>query len=282
SQAPVSIVVFAKGAPLTVHATQTPVSNEGQTLATRLKATVTDAGASVPSSAVRWNWSFGDGASSSQAIPTHTFASGSYAVTVLVTDRRTGRGGTATVLVRAPAHARPAKRTQSGGAHPNKTSSPTGADASRSTQPGSAKGRPPATSGASLSLAPGAKPAAAAAPAKTSSSGSTRTHPAPRTSPRPSQTRPHRQRRALRGASPQTLVTGRLIADVTPLPAGSLPAQQRTAAPSSPVAAVRQASTAPASLSVPLGGLAVAALLALGAWRERRGLRRRERPRADY
>jgi len=81
--APISIVVYENGPPLTVNATEQTLSETSTSMTAKLSATVQDAaGNAVPASALTWSWNFGDGGRSSDATPSHAFAPGSYSVTV--------------------------------------------------------------------------------------------------------------------------------------------------------------------------------------------------------
>jgi hypothetical protein len=66
------------------------------------------------------------------------------------------------------------------------------------------------------------------------------------------------------------VISGQLISEVTPLPAGDSPLVQRAAGQGPPAPAVRRATRSPL-LPALAAGLAVLALLGLGAARELRG-----------
>ena len=68
--APITLVVYANGAPLIVHASARTVSSTATATTAKLSATVQSAsGAPVAPSALAWSWTFGDGGTSSAAIP---------------------------------------------------------------------------------------------------------------------------------------------------------------------------------------------------------------------
>ncbi|HUK88988.1 MAG TPA: PKD domain-containing protein [Blastocatellia bacterium] len=92
----------AKAAPqVSVHAS--PASGTSP-LTVNFSATVTDPGASVSS----YNWSFGDGQSSSQSAPSHVYNAGSYTASLIITDS-TGATASATtsISVAQPVHQAP-------------------------------------------------------------------------------------------------------------------------------------------------------------------------------
>jgi PKD domain len=276
NQSPISLVVFEKGAPLTVRAARQVVSRDGSSFSDRLSATVSDAGAPVPSSALRWSWNFGDGRTSTLATPTHSFLNGAYAVTVVVTDRRSGSGGTATLVVSRPSSVPAGRRARTGGASANKSPSPTGSDHGSPTQTGTPGAAKTSNAGQQATTATSTKGAAnARASARhrgKRASVSKRRAPTIRTRKRGS------QRGNKSSAAPLKLVTGRLIADVTPVPSGSAALLSARPPAAGPIATVRGARSAPTPLSAPGAALGVLVLLALGALNERRGLHRRRLP----
>jgi PKD domain len=99
--APIAIVVYENGLPLTVDATAQTVSETGTSMTAEFSATVHNPdGTTVPSAELGWGWSYGDGGTSTAPTPEHSFVvQGVYAVTVQVTDNATGQGGTATIPV---------------------------------------------------------------------------------------------------------------------------------------------------------------------------------------
>ncbi len=126
--APITVVVYANGPPLIVHASARTLSSTAAATTAKLSARVaTAAGSPVAPSALTWSWTFGDGATSSAASPTHRFAPGSYEVSVQVTQVSGGTGGTATIQFRTPAKPTSGPTNQTGGTKPTKSTSPTGA-----------------------------------------------------------------------------------------------------------------------------------------------------------
>jgi PKD repeat protein len=71
-------------------------------LTVNFSATVTDPGATISS----YNWSFGDGQSSTQASPTHIYGAGSFTASVTVTNN-TGQTGSASVAISATQASQP-------------------------------------------------------------------------------------------------------------------------------------------------------------------------------
>ncbi len=116
---PVAIVVYENGPALDVLATQQTVSTTKKAVTVRFSATVrTPSGSAVPTSALTWSWNFGDGATSTDRSPAHSFVPGAYPVTVQVTDHSSGSGGTDTITVRADS-ASGNGNTPNGPAHSN-------------------------------------------------------------------------------------------------------------------------------------------------------------------
>jgi hypothetical protein len=140
--APITLVVYAGGPPLTVKASTRTVTSTPAATTAALSATVqTAGGAAVPPSALTWNWSFGDGATSALATPSHRFPAGSYDVTVQVTDVSSGAGGTATIQYVTPASPVTGAKTQTGGSKPTKSGSSAGTEnGTHSKQPGGEAG----------------------------------------------------------------------------------------------------------------------------------------------
>jgi hypothetical protein len=283
---PIAIAVYESGPPLKVTASQTTLSRTPKTVKVRFAATVRDAnGANVPGSSVTWNWSFGDGASSTAASPTHAFAPGNYPVTVQVTDAAAGTGGTDTIEVAAQkSNPGSGSHRQGGGKH-TKSNAPSGPDRSHGTHPGAGAGnaKGSATGGSpNGSGTDAATPSAAASQStggaadrgfQTAAAGAA-AHPTTTASQHPTPAGPrhradeHSSHVTIAASAP--VVRGRLISDVTPLsPAASSLVHgappSRSAAPQ-----VRQATTV-SLLPAVLGGLAVIGLLVLGAARELRG-----------
>ncbi|MBV9716431.1 MAG: PKD domain-containing protein [Solirubrobacterales bacterium] len=295
--APIAIEVF-EGPRVTViaRASQTTVAAGGTV---SFSATVSGANGSPLS----YSWSF-DGAapSSTAAAPQATFnAVGQYDITVQVTDAAGGGGGAEipiTVGSEAPVASGSGNRTGAGGSR--NSHSPTGPRTSSGNHAGGSAGthKPPPTSSAktgsasrgkaetnspsqasttpsSSSTAPNsasttpAEPAASppnpnANPNHATTSHSRPPRPPPRTSPL---TRP-----PARVPGPAPLVTGQLISDVRPLPAGSSPLVHSVPAPEGsapPAGEAVRTSAVPAVASA----LVIALLLGLGAARELRGRR---------
>jgi hypothetical protein len=292
--APITLVLYANGPPLIVHASARTLSSTATATTARLSVTVqTEAGTPVPASALTWSWTFGDGGTSAAAAPTHRFAAGSYDVTVQVTDVSAGTGGTATVQFRTPAKPTSGHTNQTGGSHPTKSKSPTGTEnGNHSLHPGGQTGSHPSggsrgsrstttpsqptTTTQSTTTSP--KPSTTATPPRTSTS-SAATPPATtptttRTTPPPHRTSSPRRRTPPPPTAPGgPLVAGRLISDVTTLPAGASPLVHVTPAAVAAPPQVRQA-TRSRSLAAPGAALTVAVLLGLGAGWELRGRRR--------
>lgn len=279
---PITISVWVNAQPLrvTIHTHRVPGSK-----ALQLSATVqTSDRATVPISALKWHWTFqDDGSNSIKPSPVHTSGEASYNVTLQVTSQ--GTAGTATTLVTSPTKAAPGKRNESGGHKQTNSQSPTGKDNGGSNQkPGtgghSSNGSSPKAGGNQQQTqpsSPATTPSTPTTPTPTAPSATTpATNPAvttPRSTPAPRPPkRTNRQKPLSTGTGP--LVTGRLIADLTPLPERSSPLVRATAS-AAPVPAVRQATSTGTSPLAPIVASAVAAaLLGLGAWHELRGSRR--------
>jgi hypothetical protein len=283
--APITLVVYANGAPLIVHASARTLSSTATATTAKLSATVqTASGAPVAPPALTWSWTFGDGGTSSAASPTHRFAPGSYEVSVQVTQGSGGAGGTATIQVHTPAKPTSGHQNQTGGTKPTKSKSPTGTENGTHSQDqggtrgagrsGGSGGTPSATSSESTTTATTHSTTTASTSTQSTTSTASAATPPTTTTPAPPRHRraPARRRRATGQAPAPPLVTGRLISYVTTLPEGSSPLVHPTAAAAAPPQ-VRQATRA-RSLAAPGAGLAVALLLGLGAWWEVRGRRR--------
>jgi hypothetical protein len=281
--AAITILVWVNSQPLRVTATQQAVPGSK---AVRLSATVRTAdGAPVQVSSLKWQWNFlDDGTISRQPSPTHTSSQASYNVSVQVTDQSLGAAGTRTLLVTSPTKAAPGNHKQSGGHKHTNSNSPTGKDNGGSNQtPGSGGSEQSGNSNQNSkpqSSSPTTTPTTTAAPTTSTPTTPTTSTPAtttPATTPAPPT--PHRappKRTTSHKPAPTAtgpLVTGRLIADVTPLPQKSSPLVRVTPATAAPAPTVRQA-TSTSPLTAIGAGLAVAALLGLGAWHELRGRRR--------
>jgi hypothetical protein len=282
---PITILVWVNTQPLKVTPTQHKVP--GST-AVRLSATVrTSDGAIVPTSSLKWEWTFQDNTPTShQASPQHTSTEAFYNVIVVVTDPRQGTAGTATILVTTPNKPAPGKQNQSGGHKHTNSKSPTGNDNGGSNQtPGTGGSKQSGNSNQNPNpQSPSPTTTPTTTPAPTTSTPTTPTTSAPTTTTpatTPAPSTPHRappKRTTSHKPAPSAtgpLVTGRLIADVTPLPEKSSPLVRVTPAAAAPAPTVRQATSVTTSPWTAIGaGLAVAALLALGAWHELRGRRR--------
>jgi len=298
--APITLVVYANGPPLIVRAAARTLPSTATATKARLSATVqTAAGAPVPASALTWSWTFGDGGTSTAATPTHRFAAGSYYVTVQVTDVADGAGGTATIQFQTPAKPRSGHTNRTGGSNPTKSASPTGTENGKhSKHPGGQRGtersagsggaRSTTTSSQSTTAPQSTTPttqsttpttqSTTAATQSTTSTASAATTPATTTTTTttaPARHPPARHRRtaATLTAPAGSLVSGRLISDVTTLPAGSSPLVHLTPAAAAAPPQVRQAIHT-RSLAAPGAALAVALLLGLGAAWELRSRRR--------
>ncbi len=304
SGSPITLVVYTNGLPLTVNASAHTLSSTATTTSAKFDATVHTAGGSpVPATALTWSWSFGDGESATAATPTHSFPAGSYDVAVQVTDASSGEGGTGTIQFTTSANPAPGGQTQGGGSKSNKSKSHTGTThgphGNRSAgKPGSgqASGSPTGSSNAQPSNQPTnpaspsqpstpttpASPTTSTAPAEATTTTTTTTTSSPPSavgsgSPRRTASNAKPTRKAAPRTPPPalagTLVTGRLISDVAPLPVGSSPLIHLAPAAAAAPPAVQQA-TRTTSLSALGAALVVGVLLGLGAWRELGGRRR--------
>ena len=298
--APITLVVYVNGPPLSVDASAQTLSATATATTAKLSATVsTAAGSPIPASALTWSWNFGDGVTSVAAAPEHRFAAGSYDVTVQVTDVSSGAGGTATIQFMTPAGPAPGHHTQPGANKPTKSKSPSGSnngkhskrptgrsgaqpsgssDKGRSTSHPAGQGTTPATASTPRTSTAPPEPTTPTAttpapPTTTSPPPSPVGHPAPhRPVPHPRSQRTTR-RRGPPAAPAGPLVTGRLISDVSPLPVGSSPLVHLTPVAAAAPPAVGQATRTTAMPAIG-AALVVIVLLGLGAWRELRGRRR--------
>jgi PKD repeat protein len=303
SSDPISIEVF-EGPPLTVNASASRSSLAAGS-SVSFNATVTG----NENSALTYNWSFGDNLpDSDQASPSVTYSDGgSYTVTLQVTDTNGGAGGTTVpITVSGPSNTTPPPTAStpatntgpkgtgtnpSGGARGsgggngkgsgNKASGGNGNTGKPSTapsQPTSSHTQQPSHSGGAGSSGASGSPSVKNAPSTANSTTSTSTT-SGSSSPSATPTSPHRRsaqraptrtRPAPTSGSPGQLVTGRLVADVTPLPASASPLVRESpgSAAAAPAAPTR---TATSPVPVIAGCLAVVLLLGLGAGRELRG-----------
>jgi PKD domain len=288
--APITLVVYANGPPLVVRASARTLSSTATVTTAKFSATVlTAAGTPVPASALTWNWTFGDGGTSAAVTPTHRFQAGSYEVTVQVSDASAGTGGTATIQFRTPAKPTSGHTNQTGARRPTKSGSPTGTENGKHSQhPGGQTGShrssshhtpTPTTSSPATTTTPSTttSPSAQTTTPPTTTTATAATPPAATTTTATT-ARPHRTARPRHTSAPPTapsgpLVAGRLISDVTTLPAGSSPLVHLTGAAATAPPQVRQA-THSRSLTAPGAALALMLLLGSGAWWELRGRRR--------
>jgi hypothetical protein len=290
-------VTQTSGSPLAIEVFEGPLL----TVTPTASATTVPAGSTVGFSAtyepsnvsgVTYNWSFDGGAANSTAsAPTVTFnTGGTYKVTVQVSDDEGGGGvGAIPITVtsstsptgndngppRGPNNSGgkggqvPRKHQRGNGGHGhngNNNNGSTGPHHSTSPTSASHGGTTPTGSGGSGTTTPGP-----------GSSSSSPAPPAPTHSVTP-RSRGRQQTPHLKAAPPPApgaqapVVTGQLVSDVTPLPAGESPLVHVEAGVVATSQAARTRSSG--SLVGPIvGGLAVIALLALGARRELRGKR---------
>lgn len=296
--APLAIDVF-EGPPLSVAATASQTT-------VRTGATV-DFGATVtPSSAagLSYNWVFGDGSpNSTSASPQHSFASaGKYNVTVEASDAAGGGGGdTLQITVTEPNGPPPRSGNQStpgpnasggknpGGSAGNQNGKPQGGGNHNFGGSGSS-GRHDAKNPAAASnhkrkharsthpsTAPASSGTQGPSSQTTGGSSSTPSSSSP-TTPAPVRGTPHsspsvKQPRSKqpRPAPQSALITGRLISDVTPLPADASPLVHIVPAQIASAPARRVVRTSLARVLA--AALAIVLLLGLGARRELRGRR---------
>ncbi len=290
--APISIEVF-EGPPLTVSATPSPSSP-----ASGASVSFTPSVSGNQGSPLHYHWSFGDNLpDSTQDTPSVTYAdAGSYTVTLQVTDDNGGAGATTIPLAVTGSSAATPPPTAStpgttngppgtgtnpnGGTHgttggngkgagtkPSNGNGNTGAHPTGTPSPSSAHTQKPSRSA-------GPSPSGGSGPASTPSSAAPASARAPATRASPphhaARRAPTHQRAAPATRSPGQLVTGQLIADVTPLAAGASPLVRRSAGSAAAAVAPRRPGTA-SPLGAIAGGLAIVVLLGLGAGRELRG-----------
>jgi hypothetical protein len=279
---PITLIVYAGAPPLTVTASAHTLSSTATATTAKLSATVhTESGSPVPASQLTWSWDFGDGGRSAEATPTHRFAAGGYDVTVQVTDSSDGTGGTATIRFTTPTSSAPGSNTQSGGKKPTKSKSPTG------TENGNHSTAPSGKTGAKHHTTPSSSPSTNSPTSPAATTGTTTTATTPTTtasaSTRAPSSAPARQpagagagRRRTPPTTPQSgsgsLVSGRLVSDVHPLPASSSPLVRTVPTAVTAPPQVRQATRA-SSMAGAGAALVVVGLLGLGAWHEWRGRR---------
>lgn len=272
------------------------------TVTPRASATTVPAGGSVSFSAtfepsnvsgVTYSWNFDGGAANSTAsVPTVTFTTGgSYKVTVQVTDDE-GGGGAASIPITVTSTTPPSGTNHNAPPSGPKNSNGKGGQVPRKHQRGhGGQGRNGSSNNGSTgghhSNSPTSASHGGTTPATTTGSGTTTpaqgsstptvTPPATTHSVTP-KSRVRHQTSHLKAAPPPApgaqapVVTGQLVSDVTPLPAGESPLVHLEAG----VVATSQAARTRSSgspLGPIVGGLAVVALLALGARRELRGRR---------
>jgi hypothetical protein len=235
----------------------------------------------------RYAWDFGDGHASTLENPTHAYASAnSY---VVVADVECGAGNGRALTNRFAVGAGPAATpgpgttatpqpsatpvaTATATPRPRKTATPTPTPRSGGSG-GGGKKTGTGTGGAAATATP--TPAATVAPAVTATATVTpepATTPAPSAAPPSAGPSPTAEPERLRAGADSGLpvVRGRLVSAIVPVSAAELAA---AAAPAPAVAPSGGGATPPAPrAALPLGLLAVAALLLAGAWRERRTL----------
>jgi PKD repeat protein len=296
----IAIEVF-EGPPLTVSATAS-----ASTVPTGTSVSFAAQVSGNQGSALTYRWSFGDNLpDSSSDGPSVSYADpGNYKVTLLVTDADGGGGATTVpITVTGSSTTPPAGGSSSptptgatgtgdnpnGGASGSTGGNGKGGGAQPSNGNGNHNGSPSATPTPSSSHQEkpsrgGSSPGAGASPttpahrstptSPTAPSGTPSLNPsasptppsAPQRNPAPTQRRTRRP--GVRSVGP--LVTGRLIADVTPLPAGSSPLVHLS--PGSAAAAPRPPQPSQRSpLPAIAGCLAIVLLLGLGARRELAG-----------
>jgi PKD repeat protein len=301
SSDPIAIEVF-EGPPLTVTATASP-SSPAAGSSVSFSAQVSG----DEDSALTYSWSFGDNLPDShEASPSVTYTDGgSYTVLLQVTDAIGGAGATTVPITvsgspsGAPPPATPTPATGTGpssgtGSNPNggthgsgggngkgSGKSPSNGNGNGSkgkpstgpSHPTSTRTQQPSHSGGAgssgASGSPSVSPSTTSSTTTSSSSSPSASHTAPQrrgnhhTSPRA----PSHRRSSPTSGSPGQLVTGRLVADVTPLSADASPLVQRSPG-SAAVAPARAGDTGNSPVGVIAGCLAIALLLGLGAGRE--------------
>ena len=286
-------VTQTSGSPLAIEVFEGPLL----TVNPSASATTIPAGSTISFSAtyepsnvsgVNYNWSFDGGAANSTAsAPTVTFnTGGTYKVTVQVTDDQGGGGvGAVTVMVTSSTpptsnnNGPPTGPTNSGAKHgqvPGKHQSGNGGQKHNGSPSNGSTGghhsttpRPPSHSGTT----PGGSGATTPTAGSSSPQG-----PAPANSHSAAPKSNQHATSHLRAAPPPApgaqapVVTGQLVSDVTPLPAGESPLVHVEGGVVATSQAARTRSSA-SPLGPIFGGLAVIALLALGARGELRGKR---------
>ena len=275
----VTIVVYEKGADLTVVASASKVSKGSKHEKVRFSATVrTPSGSTLPTSALAWSWNFGDGGTSGSQTPEHSFVAGKFPVTVQVTDRKTGAGGTDTIDVNAGnpggngnsptgpnnsigshpggSAGRPNNSANTGKSHSGKGTTTSGQNNQTTTT--SAEGSGGTTGTATTAGTTTASVAPNPTPASPNPTPSSATHPPARVNQPPTATGP--------------LVTGRLISDVTPVPANDSPLVKLAQGPPATAPAIQPATSASVVPAL-AAGFVVLLLLGLGAGNELRGRR---------
>jgi PKD repeat protein len=300
SSDPISIEVF-EGPALTVSATASRA-----TVAAGSSLSFSAQVSGNQGSALTYDWSFGDNLPDSHAAtPSVTYTdAGSYTVTLQVSDANGGGGGsTVPITVTGSSGTTPPPGTSS---TPNTTSGPTGtgtnpSGGTRGTPDGNGKGNGQQSSSGngnhtgkpSQEQTGGPSPTSAhaqkqsgSATGPTGGSGGSSGGTGPGGSgspsaPSPTSSTPQRHpdtgghhathtRSTSTAAKPGQLVTGRLVADVTALPAGASPLVQPS--PGSAAAAPSPPRPSASSPLAPVAGcLAIVLLLGLGAGRELRG-----------
>lgn len=294
---PIAIEVF-EGPPLSVRATASPSSPAAGSSVSFSAQVSGDEG-----SALTYNWTFGDNLPDSHAAsPSVMYTDGgSYTVSLQVTDSIGGAGGTTVPITvngspsspPPPTTSTPATTTgpsrgtggnPNGGTHGSGSGNGKGSGTTPSngngnqgkpSHPTSSHTQQPSHSGGAGSSGPSGSPSVTTSPSTTSST-TTSTSSSPSETPTSPQRRsnhhtrhraPTHSRPSPTSGSPGQLVTGRLVADVTPLPANASPLVQRSPG-SAAVAPARAGNTTNSPVAVIAGCLAVVLLLGLGAGRE--------------
>ena len=279
---PIDMVVYENGPPLRVTASSQTISQSSSTMEVQLNASVVDPeGRPVAPSELSWSWNFGDGASSTEPGPHHSFAPGAYPVTVQVTDNANGTGGTDNITVTFSPTAASGSGSAGGAGRNPHSRSPTGPVNSKGNHPGTSAGKPASgTGGSGHARNTGAQDATSAAqaapahqvttpttgtPSSTAHKRSAPQHPATQTAN--SATSNRASKPVTRSPTSAPLVAGRLISDVTPVAADASPLVQRASAALGTAPAVGGlVSSSP--LSAIGAGLGLALLFGLGAARE--------------
>jgi PKD repeat protein len=286
--APIAIEVF-EGPPLAVTASASRTTVPVGTVVS-FSATVSGA----DDTGLSYSWDFGGGApSSTAAAPQTTFdATGQYDVTVQVTDAAGGGGGAEIpITVGSQPAAASGRHKQKGAGKSHKSHSATGPQKSSGKHAGGAAGKSKSdqsttagktgttstshtsTTPSSTSTTPSSTSTTPSRPAASGSSA------APTTAARSPAPNLPRHSSPLTKPAPHPLfegppVTGELISDVTPLPAGTSPLVHSVRAPAATAPPARQATAGSLSLVPALAtALVIALLLGLGASRELHGRR---------